>query len=78
MKSELCKTFFGAEVSPILERGTGLDLSRVIFSLGMSNPYIGKDGNDYHTIEALEAGNAAWTEAIFQYVRSKNVRSREG
>jgi hypothetical protein len=32
----------------------------------MENPYIGKDGQDYHSVEALIQANADYNDRMFQ------------
>lgn len=36
----------------------------------MENPYIGKDGRDYHTFEALEKANAEYFAMMFPKIEN--------
>jgi hypothetical protein len=40
----------------------------------MENPFIGKDGRDYHSYEALKEANEAYFERMFQ---EKPVRTSQ-
>lgn len=43
----------------------------------MENPYIGKDGKDYHSFEALKRANEEWTRQMFELERFPTYKSRE-
>ena len=37
----------------------------------MENPFIGKDGRDYHSVEALETANREYAERMFRIIPKK-------
>ncbi len=39
----------------------------------MENPYKGKDGGDYHSVEALRTANTEWRLANFPEISRKKV-----
>ena len=42
--------------------------SRIKRSGFMENPYIGKDGRDYHSIEALREANKMYNNSVYQKI----------